>query len=440
MRINRKAVLAIGISIMLVLASFLLPSTRVTSKVTTSFPATACPNLNTASIAVLNKKDIKVRSIGSKSTNFKSANSTTVSVQSAPLLVAGNSANTLIFANATWKAVTTCSISDGDEWFLGGSGSLTSKSQLIVVNSGLSNSIIDVSVFSANGLAGKNNYTIPPNSQLVVGLDSLAPGQENLTTHVQTRAGRISSFVFDQRNRGLKLLGADYVPPITTAQNTVYIPAISDLTGKLNTSANLASHTLRLFVPGTIDANIDVEVNTADGSFVPLGFSQRTITQQRTIDLPFTFATANKPFAVKVTSDQPIFASVFSQFKYGNNFEIAWSGMAEELKEFSANLAGSIPTFNFAGELIDVQINYSLSNGKKGTQSLSAQNFATWTAPSGVNQFQVFSKRSDTYGGLIILPESAAAGIGSTYIPFNNGSKLETTSEPVIDARVISRG
>jgi hypothetical protein len=195
-----------------------------------------------------------------------------------------------------------------------------------------------------------------------------------------------------------------------------------------------------LFVPGTVDANIDVEVNTADGSFVPLGFSQRTITQQRTIDLPFTFATANKPFAVKVSSDQPIFASVFSQFKYGNNFEIAWSGMAEGLKEFSANLAGSIPTFNFAGELIDVQINYSLSNGKKGTQSISAQNFATWTAPSGVNQFQVISKRSDTYGGLIILPESAAAGIGSTYIPFNSGSQLETTSEPVIDARVISRG
>ena len=440
MRINRKAVLAIGISIMLVLASFLLPSTRVTSKVTTNFSATACPNLNTASIAVLNKKDIKIRNIGNKSTNFKSANSNTVSVQTAPLLVAGNSANTLIFANSTWKAVTTCSISDGDEWFLGGSGSLTSKSQLIVVNSGLSNSIIDVSVFSANGLAGKNSYTIAPNSQLIVGLDSLAPGQENLTTHVQTRAGRISSFVFDQRNRGLKLLGADYVPPITSAQNTVYIPAISDLTGKINTSANLASHTLRLFVPGTVDANIDVEVNTADGSFVPLGFSQRTITQQRTIDLPFTFATANKPFAVKVSSDQPIFASVLSQFKYGNNFEIAWSGMAEGLKEFSANLAGSIPTFNFAGELIDVQINYSLSNGKKGTQSISAQNFATWAAPSGVNQFQVISKRSDTYGGLIILPESSAAGIGSTYIQFNNGARLESTSEPVIDARVISRG
>lgn len=440
MRINRTALIAIGVSFMLLLASYLVPNSRKVSTVTTSYPATACPNISTPSVATLTKKDLKIRNISPKSIAFKSANATTVAVQNGPILVSGNSSNTLLFANSGWKVATTCSISDGDEWFLGGSGSLTSKSQLIVVNSGLSNSIIDVTVFSSNGLAGKNSYTISPNSELTIGLDSLAPGQENLTTHVQTRAGRISSFLIDQRNRGLKSLGADYVPPITNPQTTVYIPGISDLTGKLVVSNNQANHTLRLFVPGNIDANVDVEVNTADGSFVPLGFSQRTIAQQKTIDLPFTFATGNKPFGVKIKSDQPIFASVLSQFKFGNNFEIAWAGMAEELTQFSANLAGSQPVFNFAGDQINVQINYTQGNGKKGTQNISGQNFASWLAPGAINQFQITSNNPKTFAGLMILPETTGSGIGTTYIPLNNGALLETTSAPIIDARVISRG
>lgn len=422
------------------LASFLVPGTQKSGTVTTSYPATACPNISTSSVAILSKKDLKIRNISPKSISFKTANTTTIAVQNSPILIAGNPSNTLVFSNSGWKAASTCSISDGDEWFLGGSGTLTSKSQLVVINSGLSNSIIDVTVYSSNGLAGKNSYTISPNSELTVGLDSLAPGQDNLTTHVQTRAGRISSFLIDQRNRGLKSLGADYIPAITNPQTTVYIPGISDLTGKLVASNNQVGHTLRLFVPGTIDANVDIEVNTADGSFVPLGFSQRTISQQKTIDLPFTFATGNKPFGVKITSDQPLFASVFSQFKFGNNFEIAWAGMAEEMTQYSANLAGSTPVINFAGEQINIQINFTQSNGKKGTKNLAGQNFVSWQAPSAINQFQIVSNNPKTFGGLAILPESVGAGIGSTYLPLNNGARLETTSAPIIDARVISRG
>jgi hypothetical protein len=61
-----------------------------------------------------------------------------------------------------------------------------------------------------------------------------------------------------------------------------------------------------------------------------------------------------------------------------------------------------------------------------------------WNAPSGLNRLQITANGKGITGGVIFFPE--VGSIGSSYIPMNNGANLETASEPISDASVISRG
>jgi hypothetical protein len=102
------------------------------------------------------------------------------------------------------------------------------------------------------------------------------------------------------------------------------------------------------------------------------------------------------------------------------------------------NLTGSRPILNFVGERIDVQISATGINGKKITNKVTGTNFVTWRAPTGLNRLEVTASKRGISGGVIFLPE--VGKIGTSYLPMNNGANLETASEPISDARVISRG
>jgi hypothetical protein len=354
------------------------------------------------------------------------------------ILVEGNPGTSLTFANNGWKAVVPCSVSNGEQWFIGGSGALTSKSFLYISNSGFSQSAVDIEIFTPNGLLEPREVSIPQNSTRKIAIDSLVPGEEAIAIAVKTKSGRVSSYLFDERKKGLKSLGADFVAPVATARKVVTIPAITGLLDKLVTNTNSVTHTLRLLVPASIDANIDVTVNSNDGNFIPIGLSQLEVKSQRLISIPLTFAPTGQPFSVIVESDQPIFASVFSNFTYGKSSEIAWATGADELSKWSVNLTGSRPILNFAGDRIDVQISATGTNGKKITKKVTGTNFQTWRAPTGLNRLEVTANRGGISGGVIFLPE--VGKIGTSYLPMNNGANLETASEPISDARVISRG
>jgi hypothetical protein len=92
----------------------------------------------------------------------------------------------------------------------------------------------------------------------------------------------------------------------------------------------------------------------------------------------------------------------------------------------------------FAGKNINVEISAVGTNGKKYNKSVKASNFAIWQAPIGLNRIQFVSKTAGTRGGIILHPD--ASGIGTSYIPLNTGANLESASEPISDADVISRG
>ncbi len=426
----------------LVLASlsYYAPERSQQIKLTSSYPATVCPAIGNkvSSIAALTSSKINRRSIDGSSKRLNPGKSSVIPMKNDAILVEGNPGTSLTFANNGWKAVVPCSVSNGEQWFIGGSGALTSKSFLYISNSGFSESAVDIEIFTPNGLLEPREVSIPQNSTRKIAIDSLVPGEEAIAIALKTKSGRVSSYLFDERKKGLKSLGADFVAPSATARKVVTIPAITGLLDKLVTNTNSVTHTLRLLVPASIDANIDVTVNSNDGNFIPIGLSQLEVKSQRLISIPLTFAPTGQPFSVIVESDQPIFASVFSNFAYGKSNEIAWATGADELSKWSVNLTGSRPILNFVGDRIDVQISATGTNGKKITKKVTGTNFQTWRAPTGLNRLEVTANRGGVSGGVIFLPE--VGKIGTSYLPMNNGANLETASEPISDARVITRG
>lgn len=420
--------------------SYFAPSQIEQVKLTSTYPATVCPAIGNkvSSIAALVNSKINRRLIDGKSKRLNPGKSSVIPLVSEAVLVEGNSGTALTFANSSWKAVVPCSISNGEQWFAGGSGALTSKSFLYITNSGFSESSVDIEIFTPTGPIEPKSVVIAQDSTKKISVDSMIPGEEVIMMAVKTKSGRVSSFLFDERKKGLKSLGADFVAPVAAASKQVKISAISGFTGKLITSKNLVTHTLRLLVPASIDANVAVTINSNDGNYVPLGLSELDVKGQKVLDIPLTFAPTNQPFSVIIDSDQPILASVLSTFTYGKSFEIAWATAADPLSKWSVNLTGSKPILSFVGDQISVEVSATGVNGKKIQQQLTGSNFLTWSAPVGLNRLQITAKSKGISGGVILLP--ADGGIGSSYIPMNNGANLETAAEPIADAKVISRG
>lgn len=432
---------AVAITLLvLALISYLAPTRNEQVKITYSYPATACPAIVTkaTAIAALPNSKIGKRLIDGKLKKFTVANANSLPLTDKSILIDGNLGTALTFVNNTWKAVVPCSVSNGEQWFIGGSGALTSKSILSIVNSGFSESAVEIGVYTSTGALEPKQIVVAPNSTQSISLDTLAPGEDSLALAVKTKSGRVSSFLFDERKKGLRSLGADYVAAVSAPKKILIIPAISDLQGKAAITGSTSTQTLRLLVPGTIDANIEVAINSNDGNFVPVGLSELKVKSQKVINIPLTFAPAKQAFSIIISSDQPILGSVLSSFTFGKSTEIAWATAAENLDKLILNLAGSKPKIAFAGKNINVTIQAIGTNGKKYNQAIKGSNFATWQAAVGINRIQFTSKSPDTAGGIIL--QSDNGGVGTSYIPLNAGANLESTSEPISDADVISRG
>jgi len=432
---------AVAVCILILgLISYLAPSRNEQVKITYSYPATACPGVVTKASAVVALPNSKVgkRLIDGKIKKFTTANSNSLAITEKSILVDGNPGTALTFVNNNWKAALPCSVSNGEQWFVGGSGALTSKSILSIVNSGFSESAVDIEVYKATVALEAKPVVIPPNSTTNISLDTLAPGEDSLVIAVKTKSGRVSSFLFDERKKGLRSLGADYVAAVSAPKKILTIPAISDLQGKAAVTGSTSNHTLRLLVPGSIDANIEVAINSNDGNFVPVGLSDLKVKSQKVLNIPLTFAPAKQAFSIIIKSDQPILGSVLSTYTVGKSSEIAWATAVENLDKLSINLLGSKPILAFSGKNINVLIQAVGTNGKKYNQTIKGNNFATWQAPIGLNRIQFTAKSPETTGGIILQPDSG--GIGTTYIPLNTGANLESASEPIADADVISRG
>ena len=411
-----------------------LTSVSVTqSDVSENYPPVVCPATPAGESSAISVPSTQTgsRVLGKKTVIFKPTRTLRLMQSSSPTILDTKNMTSPVWQikKGVWAGATICSAPSISQWFVGGAADVTSKGKLILINSGLSEAIIDVEIWSESGIRPPKVVTLKANSFVVQTLDSLDPGAKRIALHIAPRSGRVNAFLVDERGRGLKSLGGDMVNASPDPSKVVVIPAIPHM----KRSGKALGHTLRVIAPGDVDARISVELVSTKGSFIPFGFDDRVVKAGIVTEIPLNPQLVPSTFALKITSDRPIVASVYSSTYAQAKSDFVWSTSTAEMTEYSLAVSGLAPTLVFAGEKISISLSILYTNKKEKKFTVTGEGIATFKVPDNARTIN-FTKVSDkTVGGSLISTQS-----GFGYLPLVPGSELTRVLLPSANIRVLN--
>jgi hypothetical protein len=398
-----------------------------------NYPPVVCPATPSGESSAISVPSTQTgaRVLGKKSVIFKPTRTLRLMQGSSPTILETKNMTSPVWQikKGVWAGATICSAPSTSQWFVGGAADITSKGKLILINSGLSEAIIDVEIWSESGIRPPKVVTLKANSSVVQTLDSLDPGAKRIALHIVPRSGRVNAFLVDERGRGLKSLGGDMVNASPDPTRVVVIPAIPHI----KRSGKALGHTLRVIAPGDVDARISVELISTKGSFVPFGFADRAIKAGIVTEIPLNPQLVPSTFALRISSDRPIVASVYSSTYAQAKSDFVWSTSTAEMTEYSLAVSGLAPTLVFSGDKISVSISILYTNKKEKKFTVTGEDIATFKVPDNARTVH-FTKVSDkTVGGALISTQS-----GYGYLPLVPGSELTRVLLPSANIRVLN--
>jgi hypothetical protein len=398
-----------------------------------NYPPVVCPSTPAGESSAISVPSTQTgsRVLGKKTVIFKPTRTLRLMQSSSPTILETKNMTSPVWQikKGVWAGATICSAPSISQWFVGGTADVTSKGKLFLINSGLSEAIIDVEIWSESGIRPPKVVTLKANSSVVQTLDSLDPGAKRIALHIAPRSGRVNAFLVDERGRGLKSLGGDMVNASPDPSKVVVIPAIPHM----KRSGKALGHTLRVIAPGDVDARISVELISTKGTFIPVGFDARAIKAGIVTEIALNPELVPGTFALKITSDRPIVASVYSTTFAQAKSDFVWSTSTAEMKEYSLAVSGLAPTLVFSGEKISVSLSILYTNKKEKKLTVTGEGIATFTVPENARTIN-FTKVSDkTVGGALISSQS-----GYGYLPLNPGSELTRVLLPSANIRVLN--
>ena len=411
-----------------------LTSVSVTqSDVSENYPPVVCPATPAGESSAISVPSTQTgsRVLGKKTVIFKPTRTLRLMQSSSPTILDTKNMTSPVWQikKGVWAGATICSAPSISQWFVGGAADVTSKGKLILINSGLSEAIIDVEIWSESGIRPPKVVTLKANSFVVQTLDSLDPGAKRIALHIAPRSGRVNAFLVDERGRGLKSLGGDMVNASPDPSKVVVIPAIPHM----KRSGKALGHTLRVIAPGDVDARISVELVSTKGSFIPFGFDDRVVKAGIVTEIPLNPQLVPSTFALKITSDRPIVASVYSSTYAQAKSDFVWSTSTAEMTEYSLAVSGLAPTLVFAGEKISISLSILYTNKKEKKFTVTGEGIVTFKVPDNARTIN-FTKVSDkTVGGSLISTQS-----GFGYLPLIPGSELTRVLLPSANIRVLN--
>ena len=401
-----------------------------------SYPAVVCPPTlpGLASQISLSSKKIQFQRLQTRSTKTAAVKVLRLPVSKDSLVFNSEGSTPVVWQSrlGSWAGGTLCSGPVSSQWFVGASADITTKGRLIVVNSGLSDAVVELKVFTENGKQPIRSLDVPSRKYLVIPVDSLAPGDKTLTVNVLPRSGRINSFMIDEQGKGLRALGGDLINPISAPSKVLMIPAVPNQ--KKKQGQNPASkHVLRILTPGEVDASVSVELISADGVFIPVGLNSRSISAGQVTEFSFSPKISSKVFAMKITSTEPVVAAIESSVVSGRKKDFTWSTPAPELTPFTMAVTGLAPLIAFAGDEINVAIDVTLANGKVLRKTIKGTDIARWSVPAEARSFTITKVGKQTYAGALV---TSVNGYG--YFPIAPGSILTRIEAPESNIRILN--
>ena len=200
MKFRRFFIIAITLGLLIGVSNTLSGSTSG-QQFSMSYPSVVCPpTIKTlASQVSVASPNTKIHRVGSTSAKFIKSRALRFPVPVDPILVDAQGVTPIVWQSrpGSWAGGTICSDPAASQWFVGGSADITARGKLILVNSGLSESVADVFIWSGTSPASTKAITVKANSFEAVGLDSLAPGEASIVLRVVSRSGRLNAFMVD---------------------------------------------------------------------------------------------------------------------------------------------------------------------------------------------------------------------------------------------------
>ena len=400
---------------------------------TEAYPSIACPPTAAShtSFISLSSSETLLRKSGTSAMTLKAAGNSRITVgQEAVILDSGSITPLMWKANSgVWAGALTCIAPVTSQWFIGGSADVTSKGSLTILNSGLGRALVNVMVYTESGRATEKVVALKANSFTTLPLSSLAPGSQLLAIHLLPQSGRINGFLIDERGRGLRALGGDTVNSVVEPAKTIVIPAIPHTAPK---GKKALPHSLRIFVPGEIAAEIKAEIAYADGSFAPAGIDGRNISAGKVVEIPLNLIAPTGKYSLTLTSSQPILAAVKSATLAKNKSDFTWSTAVQPLEPSSFSVTGLAPLLVFTGEEISIDLQLNSPKGKVKKVEIRGSGVATYLVGEKVRTVTILKSSSDTYGAALI-----SSGSGYGFAPLIRGGLLTRTSVPRSDIRVL---
>ena len=331
---------------------------------------------------------------------------------------------------SSWAGGALCTGPATSQWFVGGTADITTRGRLIIINSGLSDAVIDIQSFTEIGKQPLRTITVVSKNYALIPIDSLAPGDKSLTVHVAPRSGRINAFMIDEQSKGLSTLGGDLINFAPGASKSVMIPAVPH---QLVKNAKVLPHTIRILTPGDVDASITAEVLSADGVFVPVGLTSRSISAGIVTDFQFTPNITSAIMGVRITSTEPVVAAIKSTVAVAGRKDFVWSTAAPALVPLTIAISGLNPLVSFTGESINVSVDVTLNNGKVVRKNVKGTDIVTWRAPEAARSLSITKVGPETFAGSLV---SSINGYG--YFPIAPGSVLTKIQLPDSNIRVLN--
>ena len=410
----------------------LVPQAKAHITLDRSYPAVVCPSAvggGTESIS-LPTKGLSTGLVSGKTITLHGQKNVVVRGSSTPTFVSGNPGSEVAFESISGSSTadTVCSVGGADQWFIGGSGSVTSQGILQIINSGLSDSTVQINPFGAKGALAPISVRVKANSSANLKLSSIAPGEESVALHVVTDSGRVTSYLLDHRVNGLKDLGASFVTAVAAPATTSYLAGLYG-------SSTKAATTLRFLVPGNIDANVHLSMYSGGGKFTPLGFDSYPVHHQKVVDVSLPQISLSTPYGIEISSDQPIFASALTRTTTGGT-DFAWANQLTPLSNFKINLAGSAANFLFVGSSPALRANWIDMHGRSQSIMIYGDTSALWHPIGALNgvSFTILTK-NPVYGGALV----SNVGGGLNYLPLLPNQLVSRAHTPQEDLRALAR-